>query len=169
MSFAFRRQPLKAIYLAGSVVLLLFVRLPFWIVANIVPAWRPRHSWSLGRTLIVNVYRVYINIIYNTELMGVLSIEQSAVDAETTGFVWVDPTPELVVGEIREMADHNQVTAVRTGGFWYGPRDPRGAVGQKALKNEKVIYHMHGRPPLPFSHTKLIPHAYSGRRCIRGA
>lgn len=147
MSFAFRHQPLKAIYLTGSAILLLFIRLPFWTVASIIPAWRPRRSWTLGRILMVNVLRSYINILYDTELMSAHPIEQYAADAENTGFVWVDPTPELVIGEIKQMAEHNQVEAVKTGGFWYGPRSPNGAVGQKALKNEKVIYHMHGSPP----------------------
>ncbi|TFY69113.1 hypothetical protein EVJ58_g611 [Rhodofomes roseus] len=81
---------------------------------------------------------------YNTEPMGGQSLEQCAVDAEKTGFVWVDPAPELVVGEVKQMAEDNQVEAVKTGGFWYGPRSPNGAVGQKALKGEKLIYHMHG-------------------------
>lgn len=169
MAFAFRHQPLRIVYLTGSVILLLFVRLPFWTVTNIIPAWRPRRSWTLWRTLVVNIFRVYVNIMYNTELVAVQSIEQCAVDSEKNGFVWVDPAPELVVSEIKQMAEHNQVEAVKTGGFWYGPRGPNGAVGLKALKNEKVIYHMHGLSPPLVAYITLCLIRPTCRRRIRGA
>lgn len=111
---------------------------------NLVPAWRPRPSWTLRRNLIVSGFRAFIDILYSTALMQPPSLEKAAQDAQKLGFVWVDPAPELVVGEIKEMAEANGVEAKRIAGFWYGPRGSDGAAGQKAEPGEMVIYHMHG-------------------------
>ncbi|KAK0203485.1 alpha/beta-hydrolase [Desarmillaria ectypa] len=144
MAFAFRRQPLKTIYLTGRVAALLFVQVPFWSVLYAIPAARPRPSWSLSRCLIVSVYRAFINVMYNTTLMASESPEKFSKEAEKVGFVWVDPAPELLSGEVKTLAEKNNVASERTSGFWYGPRGPDGKFGQPALANEKVIYHFHG-------------------------
>ncbi|KAH9934399.1 alpha/beta-hydrolase [Fomitopsis serialis] len=141
--FAFRHQPLKALYLTKTVASV-FIRLPFWVATNLIPSWRPRTSWTLGRVIIVKLFEAYLDFMYATEVMRSPSLQESSETAEATGFVWVEAAPDLVVGEILQMAEKNHVEAVRTGGFWYGPRGTDGEVGQKAAKGEKVIYHLHG-------------------------
>ncbi|GBE78982.1 alpha/beta-hydrolase [Sparassis crispa] len=143
MPFAFRHQPLHSIYLVGNILILLLVRLPLWTLANLIPSWRPRPSWSLGRVLIVSGYRAFLDIMYSTTLMGSESLEKAALSAQSLGFVWVEAAPDFVLGEIREIADANSVEACRTGGFWYGPT-ASGEAGRKASPGEKVIYHLHG-------------------------
>ncbi|THH09623.1 hypothetical protein EW146_g8636 [Bondarzewia mesenterica] len=71
-------------------------------------------------------------------------MEKFAQEADRVGFVWVEPTPNLVVGEIRDKAAINGVQAIRTGGFWFGTKGADGQVGQRASPNEKVFYHLHG-------------------------
>ncbi|KAH9934331.1 alpha/beta-hydrolase [Fomitopsis serialis] len=141
--FAFRRQPFKALYLTKTVASLL-VRLPFWAATNFIPSWRPRTSWTLGRVIIVKLVEVYLDFMYATEIIRGPSLQESSETAEATGFVWVEATPDLIIGDILQMAEKNHVEAVRTGGFWHGPRGTNGEVGQKAAKGEKVIYHLHG-------------------------
>ncbi|KAF8515447.1 alpha/beta-hydrolase [Gautieria morchelliformis] len=144
MPFTFRHQPFKTFYLTGTVIVLIFVRLPFWTLRNAFPSLRPRPKWSLGRSILVSVYRVFLDVMFDTTLLPNTPIAKAAEDAEKTGFVWVDATPTLVVGEVREKAAQNGVEAVRTAGFWFGTKKSDGKVGQKADDGEKVFYHFHG-------------------------
>ncbi|PPQ77958.1 hypothetical protein CVT25_015433 [Psilocybe cyanescens] len=150
MTFAFRNQPWKALYLATSTVTL-FLQLPIYAVIYVLPGARPRRSWSIGRSLAIFAFRSLINVLYNispTLMDGVLPAEgmtpKQLSEAETYGFVWVDGAPEFVTGEIKDTALLNEVTPARTSGYWYGKRDPSDKVGQKASPNERVIYHFHG-------------------------
>lgn len=64
--------------------------------------------------------------------------------ADENGFVWVDPVPDLITGEIKGMAELNNVQPVRLGGCWVGKRGGDGKAGQRAQPGEKVIYELHG-------------------------
>ncbi|EMD35344.1 hypothetical protein CERSUDRAFT_116141 [Gelatoporia subvermispora B] len=145
MAFAFRRQPFKAIYKTFNVLYLL-VSVPVWALIAVVPAWRPRRSWSVGRTLMVKFIRAYIGLMFNTTLppSPPPAIIAASPSAQEMGFAWVDPAPDLVTGEIRDVAEINGVKPEKSSGYWYGPRGPDGAPGQTASKGEKVILHMHG-------------------------
>ncbi|OCH88433.1 alpha/beta-hydrolase [Obba rivulosa] len=141
--FAFRRQPFKAIYLTFSILHLL-MRLPVWTVVGLVPAFRPRRSWTLRKTLIVKTYRALLGMMFNTSILSPDSPENYVSTAHETGFVWVDAAPDLITGEIRDFAAVNDVSSERTCGFWYGARGIDGSAGQRASKDERLIYHMHG-------------------------
>ena len=65
-------------------------------------------------------------------------------DGKALGFVRVKAAPELVIGEISEIAKQNGVEAKDIGGFWYGPRDSNGDVGQRASPKDRVVYYFHG-------------------------
>ncbi|CCM07010.1 uncharacterized protein FIBRA_09329 [Fibroporia radiculosa] len=143
--FAYRHQPLKTLFLLYTGVSL-FVRIPFWITTNLLPSWRPRRSWTLSRTLIVNLLRVVSDTIFKTSV-SIFSIDPKLLEqplAAEAGLVWVDPTPDLILGEIKDAADLNGVTSTKVAGFWYGERGLDGVVGQKADPDEKVIYELHG-------------------------
>ncbi|GBE82694.1 alpha/beta-hydrolase [Sparassis crispa] len=142
--FAYRNQPARTSYIVYTVSTMLLVRLPYWTFTNLLPSWRPCPAWSLCQTLVIKVGRVIVDMLYATRPPAVESLEKIARDAKKRGFVWVEPAPEPLVGDLREMAEVNGVKAARTGGFWYGARDADGNVGQKAASGEKVVYHMHG-------------------------
>ncbi|KAJ7205972.1 alpha/beta-hydrolase [Mycena pura] len=144
MAFAFRHQPLKSLYLASAIFLLLFVRIPIWTIQYSFPFGRPRRQWSLGRSLIVSALGFFIDVLYTTSLLPSPSIEKLAEKGAEAGFVWIEATPSLIHGEILEKAKTNGVEAVRTGGFWFGERGADGAAGQKAGPDELVFYHFHG-------------------------
>jgi len=69
---------------------------------------------------------------------------KSEAEGETVGFVSIPAAPDLVSGEVSEATKVNNVEAVKTGGFWYAPNGRNVKVGQKAAKDEKMIYHFHG-------------------------
>jgi hypothetical protein len=52
-----RYQPVKGIFTLSKVAFFLFVQTPYYIVSAIPRSWRPRRSWSFGRTLMVKLYR----------------------------------------------------------------------------------------------------------------
>lgn len=91
-------------------------------------------------------YRSYIDIMYSTSVSTTIPPEKRDADVEAKeyGFVWVDAAPEYVTGEVKEIAEKNNVSPARTAGFWYGQRGADGKAGQNASINERVIYHFHG-------------------------
>jgi hypothetical protein len=153
LEFAFRNQPLKALYYLVTTPILLLVRLPWWALLSAVPAWRPRKSWTFTRTLIRRFG------IYGTRQYAYVGFKKPAGDAARdskdpakTGFAWVEPvSDELVVGEVREMARRNDVKPERVSGYWYGARNKEGKWDYKAEPGERVLYFIHGarRPASP--------------------
>ncbi len=146
MPFAFRNQPLKTAYTAGGVVYVL-AALPVWLVLDAMPAARPRKSWPMKRAILARVFRTVIDMMFQTSLPAPTPLSTYEQKGSSLGFVWVEAAPELVVGEVAEIAEKNGVKPERTGGFWYGPRDANGGVGQRASPGERVVYHLHGTYP----------------------
>ncbi|KAI0635585.1 alpha/beta-hydrolase [Trametes polyzona] len=158
MVFTFRTQPFKALCLIGGALYIL-ARLPFWVLRNLLPSWRPRQSWTLKRSIIVALLDAGTRLIYWTAPLAAVPLEECAKDARRLGFVWVEPVPqELVVGEIRQMAEKVGVRAVRTGGFWYGPRGEDGEVGQRAGPEERVMGSSHPKSNMPPLYNGFLKH-----------
>ena len=141
-----RHQPLKFLYLSYVVASLLFVKLPLWTVYCLLPALRPRPSWPLARALLVWSLREIVTAVFNTA-----SFKSARTDprvpqkqsAQELGLVWIDATPELVVGEVKRFAEINRVKAERVAGYWFGKRDEKNGIGQTAEPDEKVILNFH--------------------------
>jgi len=144
MAFAFRHQPLKGLYMLSSVLALVFFRLPYWAFISLIPSFRPIPTWSFGRSIILHVFQAYVNILFSTAIESPARPNENDPDAARKGLVWIDPSSDLIVGDIRNLAKANNVEAVRTPGYWYGPRGSNGVAGQKAKPGEKVVYHFHG-------------------------
>ncbi|EIN13102.1 alpha/beta-hydrolase [Punctularia strigosozonata HHB-11173 SS5] len=144
MAFSFRRQPLRFFYLVVTILIILFIRLPYWLARYAIPAARPRPSWTLSRSLIVQFFRVYVNVLWDTEIPTWVPPDPKAQSADADGLVAVDAAPQYVKGEVGRMAEANGVSAVDVSGYWVGRRGADGKPGQKAEAGEKVVYHLHG-------------------------
>lgn len=147
--FYWRHQPLKLVYLAWVALTLIFIRLPLWTFLYLIPALRPRSSWTLRRSLIVKVLQVVVPAVFNTDAFDATRVSPHVFEKneEEVGLVWIDPAPELVVGEIKEYARINKVGAVPVPAYWVGEREPEtGLVGQRAREGEKVILNFHCEP-----------------------
>ncbi|THG98512.1 hypothetical protein EW026_g3676 [Hermanssonia centrifuga] len=143
---AWQAQPFKAFYITYIFTTLITIRLPVWSIACLLPALRPRSSWSYSRSLWVKLYSVFFKVIFNTGSCKFLRIDPKTFikDAEEHGLVWIDATPELVVGEIQEYAKRNGVAAAQVAGYWFGKRDEKtGLAGQRAGPDEKVMLQFH--------------------------
>ena len=144
--FKYRGQPFTALYCVYLFFSLLFVRIPYWTIRYALPSWRPV-PWTLGRMVLVKIYRTMIDASFQTSF-GPFCIDPETIEkkgkANEAGLVWVEPAPELVIGEVAECARINGIEAERRGAYWFGKRGPNGEVGQKAEPGEKVILSCHG-------------------------
>ncbi|KAI5119837.1 hypothetical protein M0805_008403 [Coniferiporia weirii] len=145
MSFPFRNQPFKALYLTFAIATIAFVRIPYWFCTSLTPAWRPHRSWGVGRSVFVRVFSAFLDIILNVGLFSKTSPNKWASNSENNGFTWIEATPELVVGEIAEKAKANNVKPDRVFGFWYGRKGEHGKYTSKPKEGEKVVLYFHGK------------------------
>lgn len=141
-----RRQPTKAVYLTYVAVSTLLFRVPFWAITSLVPAYRPRPRWTIGRTLLIRLLQTLIPAVFKTATFHLMRVDPKtfAKQEDAAGVVWVDAAPELVVGEIKEYAELNDVAVEQVPTYWFGDRDPvTHRAGQKAGPGEKVILAFH--------------------------
>lgn len=142
MSFPFRNQPWTALYILYSVVSILVLRLPFWIIVSALPSSRPRRSWSMGRTVAVYALQAVVAAMYE---IGFGPPKDPATYESQLGFVWVDGiAPDMVVGDVASAAKVNNVSPTRICGYWSGKTGADGRHGQAAAAGERVLYMLHG-------------------------
>ncbi|KAH9885837.1 alpha/beta-hydrolase [Cubamyces lactineus] len=140
--FVFRKQPLKTIYVI-SVVFYTLASIPVLVIKYALPSQRPRQSWTLKRALIVHLIRSAVGrLAYGAAPFQDPPLASYKKDARL--IVAIEPTPDLVVGEIRELAEKNGVKPEKLAGFWIGPTGPDGVAGQRARPEERVVMHCHG-------------------------
>ncbi|KZP27622.1 alpha/beta-hydrolase, partial [Athelia psychrophila] len=144
--FQYTDQPWRTLYYFYTGLTIVFVRLPYWIIASSVPKWRPRATWSFTRSLKIRAGNAFTDSLYQTTGIPVKSYANlDAMSADKLGFVWVQALDErLVLGDIARMAKANGITPAKIWGFWSGRKGTDGKWGQPALAGEKVLYHCHG-------------------------
>ena len=59
--------------------------------------------------------------------------------------VWVNPTPELVQGYIRDKCEKIGVEFVKLPAYWYTKKGDKFDAKYKPSKTDKVVYTLHGR------------------------
>ncbi|KAF9486222.1 alpha/beta-hydrolase [Pholiota conissans] len=144
MAYAYRKQPIKALYLLFQLIALVVVRFPLWFVVNIPKSSRPRKSWSLKRAFMVNTLRKVMDMSAQAG-SPVPTPDHTAI---SKGFgvkgVWVEPANELVTGDLKKWAEFADVTSVRIPGYWIHKRGTNIRTAAPAQPGEKVILQFHG-------------------------
>lgn len=147
--FAFRKQPLKGLYqtyfFASTIICL-----PFWFIRNIPGFARPRKKWPLGRSVIVGGMRAYVESWWAIGLPDSPGSDYEKIanspDAKKLGFEWVEALKEdLIVGEVKDIAQTQGVTPARTCGYWYQRETETDEKDRNAGPDEKVLLHFHGK------------------------
>ena len=144
------RQPSKIIHLLGLIVTTLFIRLPWWIIYYSWRPNRPRKSWTLRRTVMVQLLRqitklpMKFGIVDKRDLS--LEVPQKELEAIHARFVWI---PELdkedIVGMVAEHADRAGVKSIAIPGYWVLKEGSKwSSEHDKARKDEKVMLYFHG-------------------------
>ncbi len=147
MGSIIQRQPFKTLYLLLSAFLLLFVKLPVWIIRYSSSLRRPRPAWTLKRALIIRSIKEVFRIAGKVGRRSVKTPTPKEVpDSSLTDakFVWLEPIPDdLFRGEIRRIADITGVEPARIPGYWLLKKKSTWA-GPKAQPGEKAVLHLHG-------------------------
>ncbi|KAF8350264.1 Alpha/Beta hydrolase protein [Amanita rubescens] len=144
MSFPFRNQPLKGLYIIYQVLSTFFIRIPWWALRSLPRSWRPRRSWSLRRTIRANTLR---HTIQAADKIGFFGMRPNHLALETdvgSSGVWIEPVPDLIVGEIKALADFASVESIRIPGYWMHKDGINVKVASPPTAGEKIIYHLHG-------------------------
>ncbi|THV02612.1 alpha/beta-hydrolase [Dendrothele bispora CBS 962.96] len=143
-TFRFRRQPLKLFYTLYKLITIPCFKLPFYILRAAFV--RPQPSWSIARTVYVDVFREIVTFLGDTGIAPPPSPEKGARSARKhgVGFDWVEPLPQdMIVGDVREAAQVNGISAEKRWGYWYGP-----GVLEEGFKRPapgtKMFYFVHG-------------------------
>ncbi|KAJ6561049.1 alpha/beta-hydrolase [Mycena vulgaris] len=141
-AFPFRNQPLTALYISYSVISILIIRLPVWIVLSVFPSLRPRRSWPMGRTIAVHGLQAVVAAMYR---IGFSPPKDPEAFKSQPGFAWVEGiSSDMVVGDVADAAKLNKVSPATICGYWSGKTGPDGQHGQAASVGEKVLYILHG-------------------------
>ncbi|KAF8760319.1 Steryl acetyl hydrolase [Rhizoctonia solani] len=138
-------EPFRSLYV-GSKVTTVIAKVPFWILLYSIGADRPRPSWTLKKTLAVNILRELIEMPMETgDFRGRdPTKEVPSRDCNGTRFIWLDKVPSnLIVGEVKRFADACSTESVRIPAYGYG-RWGAGAEIPLAHDGEKVLMHIHG-------------------------
>ncbi|KAL5522376.1 hypothetical protein ACEPAG_8392 [Sanghuangporus baumii] len=126
----------------GTMVL----RLPWWVITNLTPAQRPRKSWTLKKAVFLQFIRAWLVGLERSsmKLISTPTSDQNFDSSEAANGVYVDGTPDLIAGKIKEWAKTAGVGAERIPGYWMHKKGANIVVEQKPDEDEKVVYFLHG-------------------------
>lgn len=82
--------------------------------------------------------------VHSTEGISVFPTYEALSPGEGFEVVWINPALELVVGEIKDAAEKNNISAVRIPDYWMNKHGASDVTGNAPLPGEKVVYHLHG-------------------------
>ena len=164
MVFEYRNQPWRGIYLGYQSVLTV-IRVPVWILLSVPKALRPRRSWTFKKTISMRLFsflspfqdltskyvfhlqswlRRLIFLFYRTGFLFHLPNHLALEEGSDIKGVWVEPVPELILGDIKAFAEAADVHPVRIPGYWMDRTGSSIPIGEAPIPGEKILYGLHG-------------------------
>ncbi|KAK7676878.1 hypothetical protein QCA50_020134 [Cerrena zonata] len=147
MVYRLRRQPFRAIILAFTFISVIFLRFPLWAIYYIPRRTRPRSSWTWQQCIEVNFIRVFTPLGTLAEWVGPAlgHPDSRAIPRKSkVKSLWLEPTPQLITGSLKEAADKAGVQSARIPAYWYDRDGYNTAVDAPARSGEKVVLYIHG-------------------------
>ncbi|KAJ3790850.1 Alpha/Beta hydrolase protein [Lentinula aff. detonsa] len=144
MPLSLRNQPFRALYLTFDFVGTVLVRAPLWLLLSIPKSWRPRASWSIKDSFLIQLLRHFISVRSRTCLY---KAESNYPIHEEKGVhcVWVDPVPKLIVGDLAIWSRAASVSSKPVRGYWYCKNTSATPNALRmASSGEKILYSLHG-------------------------
>jgi len=142
------RQPFKTVYLLGLFVVTVFIQLPYWLVYYSWRPNRPRKSWTLSRTINVQILRKVTQLPLKFCVLDRHDLPLEVLEdlPPNSGFVWI---PELededIVGVVAEHAARVGIKSIAIPAYWILKEGAKWSPAyDKAQKDEKVMLHFHG-------------------------
>jgi len=145
--YALRRQPFRTIYIVAEMLITLFFRLPYWMILYIPKHRRPRISWPYARCIAVELVRTFMFAGPVAARAGPITTSpnhRAIPDIPGIKVVWIDPTPDLLFGDVKKWAIAGNVRPARIPGYWYDRLGNDTQVDELPLNGEKVLYMIHG-------------------------
>ncbi|KAJ6465810.1 Alpha/Beta hydrolase protein [Mycena sanguinolenta] len=139
-----RHPLLKVPYLLYQ-LLAAVVRVPFWALLAIPRAWRPRKSWSWGRTVAVKAIRHCVLI--QDKVGPLLPTPNHLALVPGTGYhgVWAEAAPQsCIIGKVAMWASAAGVSPVRLPGYWIHQTGSTVPLEAPLMPGEKIVYVLHG-------------------------
>ncbi|KAL1695441.1 Alpha/Beta hydrolase protein [Schizophyllum commune] len=144
LGFLWRHQPFKAAYILWKLYATGIFWVPLWTVIALVPAFRPRRSWSILKTIKIQLIRRLVTV---SSVTGPLFSEPDHnrfVPTLNGAGVWVNAAPELIIGPVKLWASMTGVLPARIPGYWMHPRGSTKHIASRPVAGEKVLYSLHG-------------------------
>lgn len=150
-------HPFKAVYYALAMIILLSIRLPFWILTYTIPYLRPSSKWTFQRALLFSIIKIGLHIHTvcgipvgardHTRLNPLVIDEKKrslSLEKIKSRAVWVQPISgdTLIKGQLERWIKDTEATRERIPGYWRGNNLEQEMI--RAGKDEKVIYFLHG-------------------------
>ncbi|KAL5484805.1 hypothetical protein ACEPAI_7447 [Sanghuangporus weigelae] len=139
-----RIQPFKSVYVGSALIGLLFVRIPSWALRNLLPSWRPRKSWTIGRCIQVNLTRYLMGLGNAVGGLGHNPTAKALEIGKGVNGVWIDAVPELITGDVKKWAEIAGVESVNIPGYWQNKAGEEITMGEAPKPSEKVLLAFHG-------------------------
>ncbi|KAH7874720.1 Alpha/Beta hydrolase protein [Lentinula edodes] len=145
MAISLRHQPYKALYTTFEFVGTVLVKVPFWLLLSIPRSWRPRPSWSMKDSFLIQLLRHLVSVRAKTMSKAASGYPARQLGALGEGVycVWVTPIPKLVVGDLAVWSRTASVSSIHVQGYWYC-KSVNTTIPKRALPGEKVLYSLHG-------------------------
>ncbi|PFH51558.1 hypothetical protein AMATHDRAFT_142257 [Amanita thiersii Skay4041] len=144
MSFAYRRHPLKGLYVIYQLLTTMFVRIPWWILLTIPQTWRPRKSWTIKRTIYVRLLRHLMSVTSQTGPLVTVPNHLAITPGTGINGVWVGAVSHLIIGDLKTWRTTSSVASIRIPGYWVHKAGTNIKVASSPTPGEKVIYNLHG-------------------------
>ncbi|KAG8936835.1 hypothetical protein FRC02_010697 [Tulasnella sp. 418] len=148
----------KAFYVV-TFVLLLCMKLPSWLLNDLVPSRRPRQTWDFRRSFFVRMFKhsaVSLALELGLGIGGNGRDPRAPVhesDMKDAKHIFVEPFPlDYIKGEVKKYVEKAQVGPEKIGGYWFGKRGEKGGPVPPPEENEMVVMHCHGGAYLGTAH-----------------
>jgi len=146
---AFRKEPLRTLYIIYAIATTLTVRLPYWVITSL-PGLRPRKSWTFWKSLRLKYFTFIACKFSKVGPLGKVKVTDYKaippdVDPKVVG-VWIEGVNEsLIQGEVKVMAKVADVKPIRIPGYWYHKEGNPVLGGTRSIDpKERVLYMLHG-------------------------
>ncbi|EED81345.1 hypothetical protein POSPLDRAFT_88000 [Postia placenta Mad-698-R] len=146
MVYEAQREPLRSIYIALQAAHTCLILTPLWTISSIPRMLRPRLLSLSCRA-------------------GPITKEpdhRAIPDASGVKSVWLEPTPQLLVGDVARWAEQADVRPISIPGYWYDKDGCDTPIGAPPEEGEKVVLYLHGSAFIALS---AHPHNLTGA-CI---
>ncbi|TCD68803.1 hypothetical protein EIP91_009817 [Steccherinum ochraceum] len=126
---------------------------------------RPRRSWSYGKTILLKMFSLITFLGPLATRVGAIVVDpdhRAIMKGKGVKGVWIPPTPELVVGEVKKLAEQGNIESIQIPGYWHDKKRYDTPSDLPARPGEKVFMVLHGGAFIGGTASPNFPSLWSG-------